>query len=72
VTIFGGDIAYNNTGWFKFQSTTCQHSLGAGSSCTINLVFAPTGLKGRTATLEVNDNGGLSPQTVLLIGRGTN
>jgi hypothetical protein len=72
VTIFGGDIAYNNTGWFKFQSTTCQHNLGAGSSCTINLVFAPTGLKGRTATLEVNDNGGLSPQTVLLIGRGTN
>jgi len=60
----------SNPGAFA-QTNTCGLSVPAGGSCTISVTFAPkyTGL--RTATLEVNDNGGASPQTVALSGTGT-
>jgi len=71
VTISGGDITGSNASSFRLQSTTCQHSLPAGASCTINIVFAPKSAGAKSATLEVNDNGGASPQTVSLSGTGT-
>jgi Cep192 domain 4 len=72
VTIFGVDITGRNPGSYRMQSTTCKNTLPARGSCTINIVFAPKGLDGKIADLEVNDNGGLSPQIVSLMGKGTN
>jgi hypothetical protein len=70
VTIFGGHITGAYEHEFRLQDTTCQHSLPAGSSCTINIVFMPQFRDFDTAKLEVSDSGGASPQTVLLRGFG--
>jgi hypothetical protein len=45
-------------------------SLAAGASCTINVLFTPTAVGTRTATLNVADNVTGSPQTVALTGTG--
>jgi hypothetical protein len=42
-----------------------------GASCTISIRFKPTATGLRSATLDVNDDGGGSPQTVALYGTGT-
>jgi Glycosyl hydrolases family 39/Abnormal spindle-like microcephaly-assoc'd, ASPM-SPD-2-Hydin len=56
---------------FKISSKTCLVSLAASSSCTVNVVFAPTMTGTRAATLSFNDTGSGSPQTVALSGLGT-
>ncbi len=45
-------------------------SLAVGASCTINVLFTPTAVGTRTATLNVADNVTGSPQTVALTGTG--
>jgi hypothetical protein len=45
-------------------------TLGAGASCTINVVFTPGANGGRTATLNIADNATGSPQMVALSGTG--
>jgi hypothetical protein len=69
VTIFGGHITGAYEHEFRVQDTTCQHSLAAGGSCTINIVFTPR-RRSNAARLEVSDSGGASPQTVALRGIG--
>jgi len=59
-----GDFSTSNT-------STCGASLGAGTNCTVNVVFTPSATGARTASLEISDNGGGSPQTVPLSGTGT-
>lgn len=60
-----GDFAILNTG-------TCA---GAGTipnnGCTVEIAFTPSALGPRTAMLAVSDNGGASPQKVVLTGTGT-
>jgi Abnormal spindle-like microcephaly-assoc'd, ASPM-SPD-2-Hydin/Beta-propeller repeat len=52
------------------QTNTCGSTLAAGASCTISVVFTPK-LKGAlTASLNVFDTGGGSPQSVALSGTG--
>jgi hypothetical protein len=46
-------------------------TLGPGKSCEIPVVFTPSALGSRTATLTVTDNASNSPQTVALTGTGT-
>jgi len=58
-------------GDFEIFSKTCSTSLAASASCTVNVLFAPTTAGTRTATLDFNDNGTGSPQTVALSGLGT-
>jgi hypothetical protein len=53
------------------QKNNCGHSLAGGGSCTIQVTFTPKAKGKRSATLEVTDNGGGSPQKVGLIGTGT-
>ncbi len=53
------------------QTNNCGTSVPAGGSCTINVTFTPQYKGQKTATLEVHDNGGASPQTVALSGTGT-
>jgi hypothetical protein len=56
------------------QTNNCGTSLGSGSSCTINLTFAPTATGALNGTLTVTDNNnGVagSTQTASLSGTGT-
>ena len=53
------------------KTTTCGSSLGAGMSCSISVKFKPSMKGTRSTTLNVNDNGGGSPQKVMLTGTGT-
>jgi len=53
------------------QTNTCGSSVPAGGSCTISVTFAPKYYGYRTATLEVNDNGGGRAQTAAVSGTGT-
>jgi len=59
-----------NSGAFA-QSNTCGTSVPAGGSCSISVTFTPESKGPKTATLDVGDNGGGSPQTVALSGTGT-
>jgi hypothetical protein len=52
------------------QTNNCGTSVNAGSTCTINVTFDPAASGARTATLNVTDNAGNSPQTVSLSGTG--
>ncbi len=53
------------------ETNNCLPSVGIGATCTINVVFAPTGKGSKTATLDVNGGGGAGTQTVALSGTGT-
>jgi len=53
---------------FSVHSNNCTSSLTSGSSCTISIVFTPSALGTRNATLVVNDNVTGSPQKLSLTG----
>lgn len=53
------------------QTNTCGTTVGAGQSCTVSVTFKPTKSGSRSAALNVNDDGGPSPQKVTLSGTGT-
>src|ERR1700731_4241513 len=53
------------------QTNTCDSSVAAGASCTIDVAFNPTKIGSRTGTLSITDNAPGSPQTVSLKGTGT-
>jgi sugar lactone lactonase YvrE len=55
---------------FVVSSTSCTTSLNAGSSCLINLGFAPTATGTRTATLVVNYTGAANPLASSVAGTG--
>jgi hypothetical protein len=52
------------------EINACGTSLGAGTSCTIDVWFTPKATGIRSATLTITDNGGGSPQKVNLAGTG--
>ncbi len=53
------------------ETNTCGTQIDAGATCKVTVTFTP-GAKGtRDALVNVNDNGGGSPQGVLLTGTGT-
>jgi len=52
------------------QTDNCGKSIAGHGSCTVNVTFKPTATGLRSAMLDVNDNGGGSPQTVALEGNG--
>jgi hypothetical protein len=60
----------SNPGAFA-QTNTCGTNVPGGGSCTITVTFTPRDKGFKTATLEVSDDGGGSPQTVTLSGTGT-
>ncbi|HLW87349.1 MAG TPA: FG-GAP-like repeat-containing protein [Terriglobales bacterium] len=53
------------------EVNACPTKLEAGASCTIAVYFHPSAQGSRSANLEVQDNGGGSPQKVPLTGTGT-
>lgn len=56
---------------FQIFSKTCSTILAASASCTVSVVFDPTVAGTRSATLNFNDSGTGSPQTVAVSGLGT-
>lgn len=58
-----------NPGDFS-QTNTCPASLGAGSSCTVSVSFAPSDSGTRSANLTFTDSAGNSPQSVAVSGTG--
>lgn len=53
------------------ESSNCGASLGAQSSCTIEVTFSPGQTGNRTGSISVADSAAGSPQTVSLSGSGT-
>jgi hypothetical protein len=62
-------IAGPNPGDFA-QTNNCGVTLATGASCTFSVTFTPTGSGNRSATLNIFDNAGGSPQHVSLVGTG--
>jgi hypothetical protein len=52
------------------ETNTCGSQIGAGGTCQLSLVFAPTKAGLGSATLHLVDDGGGSPQTIALSGTG--
>ena len=53
------------------QANNCGSTVPPHSHCIVKVTFKPTKTGSRSATLEVYDNGGGSPQTIPLSGTGT-
>jgi hypothetical protein len=76
VTFAGFTVSGTNAGDFGVPLPTsgamCSPSgtLAGGASCTINVLFTPSAIGSRTATLNIADNATGSPQPVALIGTG--
>jgi hypothetical protein len=64
------NIVISTTGPFSVTSTTCGTELTSNASCTVDVVFTPTGVGVETGTLQVSDNALNSPQTSSLSGTG--
>jgi len=71
LNISGVGFTGANSGDFA-QTNTCGSSLAAAQACTISVTFTPTATGARTATLNVTDDAGNSPQSVSLSGTGIN
>ena len=54
-----------------FSQTNNCSTVGAGSSCTVNVSFAPAASGSASGTISITDNASGSPQTVSLSGVGT-
>src|SRR6266478_2972758 len=52
------------------QSNDCGTSVAMGASCTFSITFTPLASGNRSATLNITDNAGGSPQHVSLTGTG--
>jgi hypothetical protein len=52
------------------QTNNCGSSVPAQGSCSISVTFTPTEAGPKGAVLEVNDDGGASPQSVTVAGMG--
>ena len=64
-------IAITGTNASDFaQTNTCGSSVAAGANCVIAVMFTPSALGTRTASLGISDNASGSPQTAPLSGGG--
>jgi hypothetical protein len=59
-----------NAGDFSLTDN-CISPVSPQTNCAINVTFTPTAAGQRSAVLSITDDGGASPQTVLLSGTGT-
>ncbi|HEX3055509.1 MAG TPA: choice-of-anchor D domain-containing protein [Gaiellaceae bacterium] len=61
----------SNSGDFSLSNNTCSNPVAAGSSCTVDVRFAPTAVGSRSAILSIPSNAPTSPDAVALSGTGT-
>jgi len=52
-------------------TSTCGQQLSPQASCIVNVVFTPTAMNSRIASLTFSDDAASSPQTVTLSGNGS-
>ena len=64
-------ISISTTGPFSVATTTCGSSLAQKTTCTISVVFKPTGSGATTGSLSVSDSANNSPQKSTLKGTVT-
>lgn len=70
-------LSGSNGDWFGLttsefvETNNCGSSVPPGGSCTISVTFSPAGTGTRTATLNINDSFGDSPQQISLTGTGS-
>jgi len=69
VSMQGISITGTNNGDFQ-QSNNCSASIAVGSSCVVQVQFAPAAAGSRSANLSIADNAPGSPQLVALVGTG--
>jgi hypothetical protein len=55
---------------FSITANSCGSTLATGSNCGVSLVFTPSGVGSRAASLTIADNASGSPQSVTLSGSG--
>jgi hypothetical protein len=60
----------NASDFAESDTCTANPTLAPLSNCTIQLIFTPSATGSLSATLNVTDNGGASPQTIALSGTG--
>src|SRR4051812_19803438 len=70
LSISGITITGTNAAEFAVAATTCGAGLAASANCSATIVFKPTGLGTRAATLRFTDSAANSPQSVALTGTG--
>jgi hypothetical protein len=64
-------IFINGKNYLDFsQSDNCGSQIGPGASCTITVTFTPRKTGKRSAFVEIEDDGGGSPQQPALVGTG--
>lgn len=56
---------------FVVSENTCVSTVGAGTACTISVVFTPSSAESRSATLTIVDNAAGSPHVVSMTGNDT-
>jgi hypothetical protein len=69
VNISGISIIGANASDFS-DNSGCGSVVAAKSKCTISVTFTPSAKGARSATFQINDDGGGSPQSVSLTGTG--
>jgi len=69
VALTGISISVSGAASFS-QVNTCGSSIPADSTCPITVTFAPTAGGAQTATLNIVDSAGNSPQSIALKGTG--
>ena len=70
VSFTGFSILGTGAGDFLIASNSCATTLAAGASCVVKIEFKPSATGAHSATLNISDNGGGSPQKVPLAGNG--
>jgi centrosomal CEP192-like protein/ASPM-SPD-2-Hydin domain-containing protein len=70
LNISGITISGANGGDFSRSATTCGSTLAPNASCSVSIVFTPTAVGARSASLNVSDDASTSPQSVGLSGTG--
>jgi hypothetical protein len=70
LTVGGIKLAGNDPGDFA-TTTNCGSELAAGASCLVSVTFKPFKKGKRSASVNVTDNGGASPQLAPVSGIGS-
>lgn len=64
-------LSGQNPADFKITGKTCGSTLNPGKTCGVTAVFKPTATGLRKVNININDDGGASPQPINLSGTGT-
>ncbi|HEV2177454.1 MAG TPA: choice-of-anchor D domain-containing protein [Terriglobia bacterium] len=70
-TVNISQIVIPGTGGSFAETNNCPAGLAPKASCTVSVTFTPISKGAKSATLQIFDNGGGSPQLVALSGTGT-